>query len=351
MGPVPLSHVSWYRPLALLGLVLLFSCPIGIVWGQSGKSEREDEGAMPLNWKFKTMGGRQFWTDVVHISGWRVQRNAMTGHHRLIDPNDVRHGWGTFNHCKRALDDRIDSGSVLPNSGKVVLILHGLMRSHSSMKPISKFLKENSDYEVVNIEYASSRHVVARHAADLALLIEHLGPKVTEINFVAHSMGNIVVRHYLNDLKTREGSTDSRFHRMVMIGPPNQGSKMAHFLRNNLLFKSLAGVAGIQLGAKWEELEPHLATPSFEFGIIAGGQSESQKLNNFILNGPDDFTVSVEETRLVGARDWLIRPLLHTTMMKNEITLGSTLRFLEKGYFISAEELNPIEEPGSDVGR
>ena len=44
MGPVPLRHVSWYRPLALLGLVLLFSCPVGIVWSQSGESEREDEG-------------------------------------------------------------------------------------------------------------------------------------------------------------------------------------------------------------------------------------------------------------------------------------------------------------------
>jgi hypothetical protein len=138
---------------------------------------------------------------------------------------------------------------------------------------------------------------------------------------------------------------------MVMIGPPNQGSKMAHFLRNNPLFKSLAGVPGDQLGKKWEELEPHLATPEFEFGIIAGGQSESQKLNNFILNGPDDLTVALEETRLVGARDWLIRPLLHTTMMKSEITLESTLRFLDKGYFISAEELNPIAEPVSDAGR
>lgn len=351
MGSVPLSHVSWYRPLALLGLVLLFSCPVGIVRGQSSKSEREDEGAMPLNWKLKTMGGRQFWTDDVHVSGWRVQRNAMTGHHRLIDPNDVRHGWGTFDHCKQALDDRVVSGSVLPNSGKIVVILHGLMRSSNSMEPISQYLKENSDYQVVNMQYASSRHVVARHATDLACLIQNLGSGVTEINFVAHSMGNIVARHYLNDLKVKGEHADSRFHRMVMIGPPNQGSKMAHVLRNNLLFKSLAGVPGIQLGEKWEELEPHLATPEFEFGIIAGGQSESQKLNNFILNGPDDFTVSLEETRLVGARDWLIRPLLHTTMMKSEITLESTLSFLEKGYFISAEELNPIKEPDPDAGR
>ena len=297
---------------------------------------------MPVNWNFKTMGGRQIWTDVVHVSDWCIQRNAMTGHHRLIDPNNVRHGWGTFKHCKQRLDERIDSGSVLPNSGKVVVILHGLMRSSNSMEPISQYLKNNSGYQVVNIQYASSCHVVAQHATNLACLIKNLGSDVTEINFVAHSMGNIVVRHYLNDLKARGGHADTRFHRMVMIGPPNQGSKMANFLRNNLLFQSLAGIPGIQLGEKWDELKPHLATPEFEFGIIAGAQSESQRLNNFILNGPDDFTVALEETRLVGARDWLIRPLMHTTMMKNEITLESTLSFLANGYFISVEELNPI---------
>lgn len=347
MGSIPLNSIFSKRIGFLVVFILLLQGTSGLLSGQSDQSKGQDEGAMPFNWKLKTMGGRQFWTDVVYLSKWRIQRNAVTGHHRLLDPQNVRQAWGTLDQCKLHLDGLVAIGDIPPNTGKVVIILHGLMRSSQAMEPMAEYLEKNSDYGAINVEYASSRGVVARHANDLARLIRHLGPEVTEINFVAHSMGNIVIRHYLSDLMLQKEGVDPRFHRMVMLGPPNQGSQFAHFLRNNPVFNALAGVAGKQLGEKWEELEPHLATPSFEFGIIAGAQHESQKLNNIVLTGPDDFTVSLEETRLIGAKDWLVRPLLHTTMMKNEITLASTLRFIEEGYFISVEEMNPIEEPNA----
>ena len=343
MGAISLNLVYRGQIGIAIVLALAFQGSAGLLFGQSDQSNGKHEGVMPFNLKLKTRGGRQFWTDIVYLSDWRVQRNAVTGHHRLIDPKDVRQGWGTLEQCKLQLDGLVASGDIRPNAGKLVIILHGLMRSSHSMAPLADYLEENSDYQAINIEYASSRGVIARHANDLARLIRHLGPDVTEINFVAHSMGNIVIRHYLSDLMLQKEGMDPRFHRMVMLGPPNHGSQFAHFLRNNPLFNAAAGVAGKQLGEKWEDLEPHLATPPFEFGIISGAQDETQKLNNFVLTGPDDFTVSLEETRLMGAKDWLVRPLLHSTMMKNKITLESTLRFIEEGYFISAKEMNPIE--------
>ena len=340
METIPVSVSAWCR--CLIVFVLLMSGMVESAMSQGEAPQEQDQPGMPFNWPTKTMGGRQFWTDVVHISGWRIQRHAVTGHHRLIDRENVRQGWGTLPQCQTRLSKILDQGAVPPNSEKVVIVLHGLMRSSNSMEPISRYIRENSDYQTINMEYASSRSDVASHARDLAFLIDHLGKDVKEISFVAHSMGNIVVRHYLKDLNGSGTQADPRFHRMVMMGPPNQGSQMARFLKNNLLFKSLAGVPGIELGEQWEDLAPRLATPHFEFGIISGAQTESQKFNNFILNGPDDFTVSLKETRLVGARDWLVRPLLHTTMMKNEIALESTVRFLKSGYFLSAAEANPI---------
>ena len=127
-----------------------------------------------------------------------------------------------------------------------------------------------------------------------------------------------------------------------MIGPPNQGSKMARMLRWNPLFRLLTGTAGQQLGVCWDELKPKLLTPPFEFGIIAGGQRDGGLLSNFFLPGKDDFTVSVEETRLVGATDSLVRPLLHSSMMKHKTTLDATLNFLRHGYFISRELRTPL---------
>ncbi|MFM2305248.1 MAG: hypothetical protein RLZZ135_2661, partial [Cyanobacteriota bacterium] len=41
-----------------------------------------------------TMSGPVFWTDVVNIDGWRLQRNWVFGNYRIIDPNDIRRAWG-----------------------------------------------------------------------------------------------------------------------------------------------------------------------------------------------------------------------------------------------------------------
>lgn len=46
------------------------------------------------NINFPTMGGNVFWNDLAEINGWRVQRNNITGHCRILDADDVRRAWG-----------------------------------------------------------------------------------------------------------------------------------------------------------------------------------------------------------------------------------------------------------------
>ena len=43
-----------------------------------------------------TLGGKVFWGDNFIYAGWRIQENVVTGHHRLLDPDDVRQAWGTY---------------------------------------------------------------------------------------------------------------------------------------------------------------------------------------------------------------------------------------------------------------
>lgn len=38
----------------------------------------------------KTMGGKVWWTDVKNRNGWRIQRNLISGHYRLLDSNNGR---------------------------------------------------------------------------------------------------------------------------------------------------------------------------------------------------------------------------------------------------------------------
>ena len=292
--------------------------------------------------KLKTLGGKQFWTDIRNCGGWRIQENSVSGHFRLIDPANRRYVWGRFEECKRQLDQKIESNEAIYPSGRIVVVLHGLIRATGSMRRLARYLDNQSSLTAVDFEYASTRRPIADHAKALKSVIDHLGDSVTEINFVGHSMGNIVVRHYLQDLKSEE-DTDHRFKRMVMIGPPNQGSKVARVLSRFFLFRWVTGPSGQELGIGWPEFKSSLAIPDFEFGIIAGGQKNPDRFSNFLLPGPDDFTVSVEETQLAGARDFLVRPLLHATMMRNADTLKATLHFLENGCFTAEDSRQPLD--------
>ena len=209
---------------------------------------------------------------------------------------------------------------------------------------LSDYLHKHGDFTPINFQYASTRQNIGEHAAALKSVVEGLGPHVTEINFVGHSLGNIVVRRYLGDNTDpqtgRQG--DPRIKRMVMLGPPNQGSRMARILKTSFLFQTIAGVSGSELSQSWDKLEPTLATPAFEFGIIAGGQESREDFSNFVLKGKDDFTVSVEEAKLAGANDFLVRPLFHSTMMQEPEVLRASLNFLQNGWFVSRQTRSPL---------
>ena len=329
--------------IVLVALVVsLFVAVSSVAYGQPGAAPVNEKPEGFPNLSVRTGGGMQFWTDLRNIGGWKIQQNSETGHCRLIDPTQVRRAWGNFAHCEQSLQQQLQAGKVVPPAGKVVVLLHGLVRTRNSMNVMEKHL-QNQGFTTVNFGYASSRKQVNEHAVALRSVIEGLGDQVTDIYFVAHSLGNIVIRKYLHDTTNPQTNRngDPRIRRIVMLGPPNQGSKVARTFKNSYLFQTIAGKSGDQLARDWEKLSKQLTTPTAEFGIIAGGQ-QNENYSNFLLEGKDDYTVSVDETKLVGASDFLVHPLLHGTMMNQPIVLEATTRFFREGYFLSAEKRIPL---------
>ena len=51
-------------------------------------------GEMP-NIDFPTLGGHVFWRTLAVNDGWKLQKNKLTGHCRVLDPGDVRRAWGS----------------------------------------------------------------------------------------------------------------------------------------------------------------------------------------------------------------------------------------------------------------
>ncbi len=289
-----------------------------------------------------TLGGKQFWADELFFHDWHIQRNVFSGHCRLLDGYNLRHAWGTFDECRNKLEAIRLERHLEPMRGRAVVVLHGLFRTPSSMNRLCRYLHEEGGYSVFNVSYPTTQGSMADHARSLDRIVENLDG-IEEINFVGHSLGNLVVRHYLGDHTQPEAgiSPDPRIKRIVMLGPPNQGAEIADALSGVGLFHKVTGTVGSELSSKWQQLEPKLAIPACEFGILAGGRNEKKGFNPW-LTGDNDLVVNVETTRLPGATDFAVLPVLHSFMMNDRTVLEYTLRFLEFGYFVSAQARRPI---------
>lgn len=283
-----------------------------------------------LNFKLPTMGGKQFWTDRHWRQGWRIQHNAVTGHFRLIDASNVRHAWGSQAACEQALDQAVPD--KLLKSRRIVLLLHGLGRSSSSMRSLGDALETKTDCQVVYFEYASTRASITEHASALRDVVAGL-PTEQELCFVGHSMGNIVLRHAIHDWQEQaDQATLARMKSIVMLGPPNQGASIARQLAKTGVFGWITGDGGMELGPNWEEFQAKLATPPCAFGIIAG-RLPSYALSNPLVDGQGDFVVSVEEAKLDGSRAMLEVPRMHSFLMDDPAVQASVIAFLDHQAF------------------
>ena len=331
------------RVVAALALVLAVALPLTCVAQDppmnAARFPAPDPDAPPEgfpNITFGTMGGKQFWTDFVIRDNWRIQQNIYTGHFRLLNPKNQRVACGNYAHCWRKLQSAAQTEPLGVGSEHVIVLLHGLGRSRSSMASMEQFLREHTDCEVINFSYASTRATLSDHAFALQHMLSHL-TDARDVSFVCHSLGNLVVRRMLDEYTPPK---DIRYSRMVMLGPPNLGAQLARRFQNNILFNLVWGQSGKQLAKTWDQLEPHLATPEFEFGVLAGGAAS--KFTNPLVDGEDDLIVSVEETRLPGACDFRRVGAIHTLMPSDDQVQKLTAHFLTHGFFETVENCHPI---------
>lgn len=300
---------------------------------QQGPLDGADESARALpNLRMPTLGGVQFWTDLEWRRGWRVQHNAVTGHYRLLDPANVRYAWGNRAACQQELDRQQPDRTIAAKT--IVMLLHGLSRSSSSMQGLGNAIEKETDCQVVYFEYASTRNPIAKHAEALREVIRAFPPD-TDICFAAHSMGNIVIRHAIADWQNQKDvATLNRVKSVVMLGPPNQGASIARQLGKTGVFGFVTGEGGMELGPKWDELQKHLATPHCPFGIIAGRLPTY--LSNPLVGAEGDFVVGVEEARLDGAADFLEVVRMHSFLMDDPEIQKATIHFMATHKFTDA---------------
>lgn len=203
-----------------------------------------------------------------------------------------------------------------------VVLVHGLWMKGWCMAPLAWRLRR-AGFETHSFSYRSIGASLYENAASLHRFLSALPPGT--VHLVGHSLGCIVIRalfHYF---------PSQRPGRIVMLTPPNQGSAAAEQLARSRLGRALIGqsiaelIAGVPRG--W-------LAPARDIGIISGTTPIGLGRLFVSLLAPHDGVVTLEETRLPGARAELALPVAHTGAILTARAAQAVANFLRRGSFV-----------------
>ncbi|MEG1979117.1 MAG: alpha/beta fold hydrolase [Victivallaceae bacterium] len=150
---------------------------------------------------------------------------------------------------------------------KNVLLIHGWGVRANSMERLALYLTQ-AGFQVWSYDYPTSKRSIPEHAKRFLEL--YRGEKIpSPLSVVTHSMGGLILRHAMAQMSVMECC---QLEAIVMLGPPNGGSRLAIPGRWSLVKKFNAALGDMAPGAKALQIAAPLWRPPI--GIIAGRWDE-----------------------------------------------------------------------------
>lgn len=199
-----------------------------------------------------------------------------------------------------------------------VLLLHGLLMRRPALWLLARRLRRRG-YAPVLFAYPTLWQSPAVAMERLALRLYGLGPG--PVHIVAHSLGGLIAVQACNQFQQLPPG------KIVCLGSPLAGSSAARGLADKHL-GWIAGRSGPLLRGGLAQLPV-----GRRVGMVAGDRSIG--LGKFFgrMDGPNDGTVAVWETRLPGMAGHVVVPSSHSGLILSPLVAELAANFLETGHF------------------
>ena len=208
-----------------------------------------------------------------------------------------------------------------------VICVHGYLSHGAGMYLIKRRLEREYGMRVSLFSYPSVRGTLDENAAALMAFVE--AQSAVGAHIVGHSLGGVLaLRMHANYPNALPG-------RVVCLGSPLTGSRAASFLNalewaEEIIGKSVPEAMVYGAASDWA---PQVAGRR-EIGVIAGNVPLGFGRLVANLDGDNDGTVAVSETRLIGAKDHLVMPVSHKGMLVSAAVADQAAAFIKRGAFL-----------------
>lgn len=204
-----------------------------------------------------------------------------------------------------------------------VILVHGLWMSGLELGVLRRRLESEGRFRAVAFSYPSLQGSMSDHARSLADFAR--AQQTDELHFLGHSLGGLVI------LRALALAHDLPQGRAVLMGSPCQGSKAAQGIARVLPFgKAILGAA---VNEECIDFTPREWAGAREVGVVAGSMGLGLGRLFAHLDADHDGTVTVEETRLPGAKDHVVVGTSHTGMLFSAEAAEQAAHFLQQGEF------------------
>lgn len=232
-------------------------------------------------------------------------------------------------------ENKIERYGNLTNTKGIVILFHGIYGEDKDLGEITSFL-EKEGYAGVNIQYPTTEGTIQEItekyiAKEVDYYVKYLSKENTKrksqglpplkINFVVHSLGSVVLRHYLKNNRL------DNIGKVVFISPPSHGSQLADFPLSDVI-RSTLGDAVSQFKTSPDSFVNLLGEPDYSCYVMIGNKSNNF-LYSWIIPGTDDGMVPFSTARLKNCKYKTIDNTTHTSILKDSRTLNEIKSYLE----------------------